>query len=114
LTADRAAILADLMRRECETALSFVDGVDRAAFLADVLLQHAVAMCLVTVGEYATKLAQSAPDFVERRPDVPWTSIVGMRNRIAHGYYDLDFEVVWDTLQTSIPELIARLSRAPD
>jgi uncharacterized protein with HEPN domain len=109
LNSDRAKLLLKQIRLECETALAFVEGVDRADFLGNSLVQHAVAMSLVAVGEYSARLVQAAPDFVAAHPEVPWTSIVGMRNRIAHGYFGLDFVVVWDTVQTSIPELLVRL-----
>jgi uncharacterized protein with HEPN domain len=109
LKTERAKLLVKQIRRECEAGLAFVEGVDRADFLMNSLLQHAVSMSLVAVGEYTARLVQVAPDFIAAHPEIPWTSIVGMRDRIAHGYFGLDFEVVWDTVQTSIPELLARL-----
>ena len=66
-------------------------------------------MSLVVVGETAAKLLQTNPDFALAHPGVPWNSVVGMRNRIAHGYYGLDFEVVWETVRRSIPEFLAKL-----
>ena len=68
-------------------------------------------MSVITIGEYVAKLANAAPELVNERAEIPWTSIIGMRNRIAHGYYGLDFELVWDTVQRSIPELLAVLSK---
>jgi uncharacterized protein with HEPN domain len=109
LTAERVDLILALIRRECEAGLSFVDGVERDEFLADTMIQHAVSMSLIAVGEYIARIAKDSPDFVAAHPAIPWTSVVGMRNRIAHGYYGLDFEVVWDTITTSIPELLAKL-----
>ena len=102
-------MLLDLVRREGLAGLTFVEGLDREQFLANDMVQHAVAMCLISVGEYISKIAEASSSFVAAHPEIPWTSIVGMRNRIAHGYYGLDFEVVWDTLNQSIPELLAAL-----
>lgn len=42
--------------------------------------------------------------------DMRWGAMRGMRNRIAHSYFEINMEVVWDTIQTSIPEIIERLS----
>ena len=53
-------------------------------------------------------------EFAERHPEVPWRSMRGMRNRIAHGYFDINLDVVWDTVQTALPELLARLPEIPD
>ena len=66
-------------------------------------------MSLVIVGEAASKLMDQYPDFTTARPQVPWRSMRGMRNRIAHGYFDINLEVVWDTVQTALPELLQQL-----
>ena len=41
----------------------------------------------------------------KRYPTLPWKQIRGMRNRMAHGYFDINLDVVWDTIQHSLPEL---------
>ena len=66
-------------------------------------------MSVIVIGQAVSDLARTAPDFVAAHSEIPWTSIFGMRNRIAHNYYALDFEVIWDTVRTSIPELLASL-----
>ena len=48
-----------------------------------------------------------------RIPHVPWRSMRGMRNRIAHGYFDINLEVVWDTVQIALPELLKVLPTDP-
>jgi uncharacterized protein with HEPN domain len=109
LSEERIESLREYIRRECLAGLAFVDGVERDDFLSDPMMQHAVAMSLVIIGETASKIAKASPDFVTTHPEIPWTSIVGMRNRIAHSYYGLDFEVVWDTMKNAIPDLLASL-----
>jgi uncharacterized protein with HEPN domain len=42
-------------------------------------------------------------------PEVPWRNIRSMRNRIAHGYFDIDLDIVWDTVQIALPELLRQL-----
>jgi len=51
-------------------------------------------------------------EFVQHHPRTPWRNMRGMRNRIAHGYFDINLDVVWDTVQTALPELLASLSSA--
>lgn len=114
MTPDRASALLEHIRAECEACQSFVEGVDRDEFLSNAMIQHAVAMCVIAIGEAMSRLVQTDPEFVAAHPAIPWRSIVGMRNRIAHGYYALDFEVVWDTAQDSIPELLASLPARDD
>lgn len=64
---------------------------------------------LVIIGEAATKLLKDYNNFLDLHPDVPWRSMKGMRNRIAHGYFDIDLDVVWETVQTALPQLLERL-----
>lgn len=66
-------------------------------------------MSLVILGEAATKVMDRYPKFAEQYPEVPWRNMRGMRNRIAHGYFEINLDVVWDTVQTALPELLERL-----
>ena len=68
-------------------------------------------MSYLIIGEAAAKLMDSHPDFTDAHPEVPWRSTRGMRNRIAHGYFDINIDVVWDTVQTALPELLGHLNR---
>ena len=47
--------------------------------------------------------------YCEAHPSIPWRNMRGMRNRIAHGYFELDLDVVWDTVDTALPQLLAQL-----
>lgn len=101
--------LADYLRQMIEgsrDAASFINGMDREAFVADLRTQRAVVMSLMIVGEAAARVLADYSDFAEAHPDIPWRSIRGMRNRIAHGYFDADLGVVWQTVETELPALI--------
>lgn len=80
------------MRQAASDARIFVDGLTKSEFLADKRTQQAVIMSLVIVGEAATKAMDRHPEFADRHPEIPWRSIRGMRNRIAHGYFDINLE----------------------
>ena len=104
--------LTDYLRQMIEAsrdAIAFTDGMDRTAFLADLRTQRAVVMSLMIVGEAAARIVADYPKFASRRPDIPWRSMRGMRNRIAHGYFEVDLGVVWETVRTELPLLLARL-----
>jgi uncharacterized protein with HEPN domain len=64
-------------------------------FLADARTQDAVLMRLLALGEEIGRLSES---FTERHPNLKWYQIVGMRNRIAHGYFEVDPSIVWETI----------------
>lgn len=44
-----------------------------------------------------------------KHPTIPWSQMNGMRNRMAHGYFELDLDIVWDTVRTAIPDLETNL-----
>lgn len=69
-------------------------------------------MNLIILGEAATRLMDQYPDFTDTHPEIPWRSMRGMRNRIAHGYFDINLDTVWETVQTALPELLTLLPEA--
>lgn len=99
----------DHMRVAAFDACSFVEGFSQADFSADKRTQAAVVMNLIVMGEAATKIMDQFPDFAATNGSVPWRSLRGMRNRLAHGYFDINLEVVWDTVQTALPGLLHQL-----
>ena len=109
---DRLPDYLDQMIRGAQDARTFVDGLNREAFMADLRTQRAVVMSLMIVGEAAARIVAEHPGFTQTHPDIPWRSIRGMRNRIAHGYFDIDLDVVWRTVEAELPGLIARLDAA--
>ncbi|CAI0900398.1 MULTISPECIES: HepT-like ribonuclease domain-containing protein [Serratia] len=99
----------DHMVRAASDACNFVDGVSQEDFLDDKRTQQAVIMSLIIIGEAATKVMDNNELFTQQHPEVPWRSMRGMRNRIAHGYFDINLDVVWATVQTALPELLIQL-----
>lgn len=102
----------DHMRQAAADACGFVDGLSKDDFLADKRTQQAVVMSLIIVGEAATKVMDGYAEFTQAHPEVPWRSMRGMRNRIAHGYFDINLDVVWETVQTALPDLLQQLRAA--
>ncbi len=60
------------------------------------------------VGEAAAKIS---PEIQAKYPSIPWSQIIGMRNRLIHGYDAVDLDVLWDTLEVDLPSLIAELNK---
>ena len=101
----------DHMQQAAADACIFVEGLEKADFMADKRTQQAVIMSLIVLGEAATKVMDCYADFTLAHAQVPWRSMRGMRNRIAHGYFDIKLEVVCETVQTALPKLLAQLPR---
>lgn len=98
------------MQQAAMNACDFVEGLTKEDFLDDKCTQQAVIMSLVIIGEAATKIMDSDSQFIKSHSTVPWHNMRGMRNRIAHGYFEINLDVVWDTVQTALPELLKQLS----
>jgi uncharacterized protein with HEPN domain len=106
-----AKMLLSQMLEAVRQARVYVDGMTSEAFLADKRTQQAVTLNLIVIGEIATRLMDRHPGTVEARPSIEWRAMRGMRNRIAHGYYDIDMEIVWETVAKALPELEERLAQ---
>jgi uncharacterized protein with HEPN domain len=87
-----------------------VEGLQKDDFLEDKRTQQAVTMSVIICGEAATKIMELYPDFAHKHAEIPWRSMRGMRNRIAHGYFDIDLDIVWDTVDTALPQLLRQLA----
>ncbi len=92
-------------------ASTYVEGMAKVEFLADRRTQQAVILNLITIGEAAARMVNEYPEFAASHPDVPWAQMRGMRNRMAHGYFDINLDTVWETVQTSLPNLEATLRK---
>ena len=99
----------DHMLEAARLACSYVEGIKKTDFMADRRTQQAVILNLIILGEAATKLLAQHERFCARHAEVPWRNMKGMRNRIAHGYFDVNLDLVWDTVQTAMPRLVEQL-----
>lgn len=107
---NRLADYLDHMRQAASDARGFVEGMSKADFHADKRTQQAVILSLIVIGEAATQVMEKHAEFASQHGQVPWRSMRGMRNRIAHGYFDINLDVVWETVQSALPDLLKQLS----
>jgi len=90
-------------------AVDMAQGRKRADLDRDRQLNLALVRLLEIVGEAANRV----PEEVRTRiSDIPWSHIVGLRNRLIHGYDAVDFEILWRTVTDDLPRLIEALRRA--
>lgn len=97
------------MKTAIQDTLIYVEGLAFDEFLEDKRTQQACIMNLIIIGEASTKLMNECGEFTQQNPHIEWRSMRGMRNRIAHGYFDIDLAVVWETIQTALPDLLTKL-----
>ena len=89
-----------------QEAIAFTRGVSREGLATDRKLALALVRCIEIIGEAASNVSQ---DCRERHQQIPWASIVAMRNRLIHAYFDIDLDRVWDTISDDLPPLVADL-----
>ena len=78
-------------------------------------MQLLAANCtlITAIGEGINRINRIVPDFLASNfPDIPWRDIVGMRNHIAHGYFELDADIVFEAVKNDIPDLIDTIHKA--
>ena len=100
------------MLEAARQAVSIVNGRARADLDSDELLSLALARLLEILGEAASKVSR---EFCAKHPDMPWVQMIGARNRLIHGYFEVDADIVWNIVTEDLPPLIATLDRlVPD
>ena len=99
------ALLLDMMHA-AEDATAIAASITASRFRNSRLHQLAVLKAVELIGEAAARVSDETR---ARHPDVPWKEIIGMRNRIVHGYVDVRLDVVWRTVREDVPALLAKL-----
>ena len=85
---------------------TLVSGRSRAEYDGDRTLRLAVVRLLEVVGEAAGRIPM---DFRDSHPEIPWLGVVGLRNRLIHGYDAVDFDILWQIIADDLPVLVAIL-----
>ncbi len=96
------------MRDHAREAVQLALGRARADLDADRSFNLATTRLLEIIGEAAARVPQATRDHY---PQIPWSAIAGMRNRLIHGYDEVDFDVLWDVVQYDLPALIVELEK---
>ena len=91
-----------------EALQGYLSGIDEAGYLASMEKQDAAERRLQVVGEAIVQLPN---DFKNAHPDIPWTKVAGLRNRLVHEYFDIDHKLVWNILEKSLPEFKEQIKK---
>lgn len=89
-------------------ALELSKGKKRADFDQDEPLKISLVHLIQIIGEAARRVSN---EFCESHPDIPWRAIIGMRNKVVHDYFGVDYDVVWDTVIQELEPLAAKLEK---
>jgi uncharacterized protein with HEPN domain len=88
--------------------VEFIDGLKYDDLLSDRKLRNAIERNLEIIGEAARNVSADAR---KQHPDIPWSSIIGLRNVIAHEYGEIQYEKIWSVCTIRLPILIEQLDK---
>lgn len=91
-----------------EAVITAVHGLSYEQFVGDDQLRDAVLWRFTKLGEAAGQLS---PELRERHPEIPWREPIAFRNRIVHGYFDVDDQIVYDAAVLDLPRLVTGAQR---
>ena len=89
-----------------EKSINFLSDHTKEDLETDEKLALSVIRLLEIVGEAASQVSE---DYRAKHPDIPWKNMVALRNRLIHGYFDVDLDIVWDTVNTDLPPVVRLL-----
>ena len=90
----------------------YVSDMDELTFLGNKLVQDAVIRNFEIIGEASNNIEKQFPEFVAAHPELPLAPAYQMRNAVAHGYFKVDFEIIWKTIHRDLPGLHAQVLEA--
>jgi uncharacterized protein with HEPN domain len=104
-----ASVTLRQMLDHAREAIALTRDHERADLDTDRLLGLGVVRLLEIIGEAAARIPREERD---RLPGIPWSQVVGLRNRLIHGYDAIDHDIVWQVLKTDLPPLAEALEHA--
>lgn len=107
MTLERDESRLEDMLQHAQEAVQFAAGRTRADLDVDRQLNLSLVRLLEIVGEAAAHVTTATK---HRHPAIPWHRIIGLRNRLIHGYSTVDLDIVWDIICIDLPPLIVQLS----
>lgn len=95
------------IQEAAQKVILYTENKTQEDFEQDEVLQLALIRLIEIIGEASSRLSKNLR---EENETIPWQSIIGMRNRLVHAYFSIDYDVVWATVTVAIPELLKEIN----
>ena len=96
------------MLDHAQKAVTLSRGRKRSDLDEDLTFNLALTRLIEIIGEAANRVPD---EFQDDHPEIPWIEIIGMRNRLIHGYDEVDFDFLWNVVRNDLPSLIKQLNK---
>lgn len=96
------------MRDAAQKAIQFAQSKTRNDLESDEMLALSLVKCIEILGEAASRITREKQN---QFPQIPWAEIIGMRNRLVHAYFQINFDVVWDTVTQNLPVILPEIEK---
>jgi uncharacterized protein with HEPN domain len=106
-----SVLLLEDIKKSCERIVRYTSGLPRDQVFVDEMRFDAVLFNLHVIGEAVKKLP---PDLREKHSDIAWREIAGLRDFVAHAYFALDLDILWDAIRQDVPALLSRVQEIID
>jgi uncharacterized protein with HEPN domain len=90
-------------------AIAFTEGRKREDLDSDRMLALSLVKSIEIIGEAGSRVTEQGKRETE---DIPWAEIIATRNRLIHAYYDIDLDIVWETVREDLPPLVTALEHS--
>ena len=94
------------MLEHAREAVAMIEGKERADLRSERMLELSLIRLIEVVGEAAGRVS---PEGQTKYSSIPWPQVIGIRNRLIHGYNQVDLDILWDTIEEDLPPLITEL-----
>lgn len=99
----------DHIAQAIERVNSYIAVIDKDGWLHNTLIQDAVIRNIEIIGEASHNVLTHHADFAKQNADFPWDDAYWMRNVLSHGYFQVDLEIVWQTITVELPKFLEQI-----
>ena len=90
---------------------SYIKDWDQLAFISNTMIQDAVIRNFEIIGEASKNIERLFPEFIKEHTDIPFIDAYEMRNALSHGYFKVDLDILWKTIQVNLPDLKIQINQ---